>query len=200
MPTLEAMLLDLGCPVDKFSAFCDAQFGLRGSGLCQYTQPGLRPAPLGSDFVNCGGAVEHLRHKEKIFLGARSTSGSWYYRRRQARHAAGTVPASFTKNSKRRPLKTWKGTSRSRDSVHPESPASVVALADVVGRRRKSLLLPNRCQTRCSSWQQTRAYFTRCSNKRPENCSLRPQRRVRGNLSFLRPLPVDGHERSRKPG
>ena len=73
MPTLEAECsLDLGCPPEAFSAFCDAQSGPHRGGVCQYLSRREGPGGLGGHLEHCcgcGGALEGEGGKDPLGAG-----------------------------------------------------------------------------------------------------------------------------------
>ena len=61
MPTLEATCsLDIACPIDKFSAFCDQAPGSYRCGLCEYIGGCEGPCGLGRYLQHCAGCSRAL--------------------------------------------------------------------------------------------------------------------------------------------
>ncbi|WP_417596772.1 quinolinate synthase NadA [Oceanospirillum sp.] len=136
MPTLEATCsLDLGCPVDEFSAFCD-QHADRTVVVYANTSAAVKAR---ADWVVTSSialqVVEHLKDKgEKIIWAPDKHLGGYVQQKTGADmilwDSACIVHEEFKAKGV---LDLKKVYPDAAILVHPESPAAVVELADVVG-------------------------------------------------------------------
>tara|TARA_B100001094_G_C18177320_1_gene798644 strand:+ start:1690 stop:2745 length:1056 start_codon:yes stop_codon:yes gene_type:complete len=136
MPTLEATCsLDLGCPVDAFSAFCD-QHPERTVVVYANTSAAVKAR---ADWVVTSSValeiVDHLDAQgEKIIWGPDRHLGHYIQKQTGADmlmwQSACVVHDEFKANGIRELKKQYP---EAVVLVHPESPASVVEMADVVG-------------------------------------------------------------------
>ncbi|MEY1662400.1 quinolinate synthase NadA [Isoalcanivorax beigongshangi] len=136
MPTLEATCsLDLGCPVDEFSAFCD-QHPDRTVVVYANTSAAVKAR---ADWVVTSSIavelIEHLdRQGEKILWAPDRHLGDYVARKTGADvlcwDSACIVHEEFKARGVLDLKQAWPDAAV---LVHPESPASVVELADVVG-------------------------------------------------------------------
>ncbi|SFM14774.1 quinolinate synthetase [Halopseudomonas yangmingensis] len=136
MPTLEATCsLDLGCPIDEFSAFCD-QHPERTVVVYANTSAAVKAR---ADWVvtsSCAlDIVNHLMDRgEKILWAPDQHLGDYIQRQTGADMLLWQGSCIVHEEFKAKALldlkKVWP---EAAILVHPESPASVVELADVVG-------------------------------------------------------------------
>lgn len=136
MPTLEATCsLDIGCPIDEFSAFCD-QHPDRTVVVYANTSAAVKAR---ADWVvtsSCAQAiVEHLMDKgEKILWAPDKHLGSYIQTKTGADMLLWDGSCIVHEEFKAKSLLDLKAVyPDAAILVHPESPASVVELADVVG-------------------------------------------------------------------
>lgn len=136
MPTLEATCsLDIGCPIDEFSAFCDAHPD-RTVVVYANTSAAVKAR---ADWVvtsSCAlGIVEHLMDRgEKIIWAPDQHLGSYIQTQTGADMLLWEGSCIVHEEFKAKSLLDLKAVHpEAAILVHPESPASVVELADVVG-------------------------------------------------------------------
>ncbi|MBI2380045.1 MAG: quinolinate synthase NadA [Gammaproteobacteria bacterium] len=147
MPTLEATCsLDLGCPIDEFSAFCDAHPDRE---VVVYANTSAAVKARADWVVTSSIAVELIEH-----LSAQGKKLIWAPDRHLGRYVQKQTDADIV---------LWQGACIVHDEfkhqallnlkaqypeaavlVHPESPEAVVAMADVVGSTSQ---LINACKT-----------------------------------------------------
>ncbi|CAM3798781.1 Quinolinate synthase A [Vibrio aerogenes CECT 7868] len=136
MPTLEAECsLDLGCPVDKFTAFCDEH---PDHTVVVYANTSAAVKARADWVVTSSIAldiVEHLDSQDKkIIWGPDRHLGSYIEKQTGAEmllwHGECVVHDEFSADTLRKMKAMYPDAAV---LVHPESPASVVALADAVG-------------------------------------------------------------------
>ncbi|MFC3025455.1 quinolinate synthase NadA [Vibrio zhugei] len=136
MPTLEAECsLDLGCPADKFTEFCDAH---PDHTVVVYANTSAAVKARADWVVTSSIAleiVEHLdSHDHKIIWGPDRHLGSYIANQTGADmllwNGECVVHDEFSADSLRKMKAVYPDAAI---LVHPESPASVVALADAVG-------------------------------------------------------------------
>lgn len=136
MPTLEATCsLDLGCPVDQFSAFCDAHPDYE---VVVYANTSAAVKARADWVVTSSIAVElveHLAAQGKSILWAPDQHlGSYIQQKTGADMLLWDGACIVHEEFKAKALLDLKAVyPDAAVLVHPESPASVVALADVVG-------------------------------------------------------------------
>lgn len=136
MPTLEATCsLDIGCPIDEFSAFCD-QHPDRTVVVYANTSAAVKAR---ADWVVTSSCalqiVEHLMDKdEKILWAPDQHLGNYIERETGADMLLWEGSCIVHEEFKAKALLDLKAVyPEAAVLVHPESPASVVELADVVG-------------------------------------------------------------------
>ena len=136
MPTLEATCsLDIGCPIDEFSAFCD-QHPDRTVVVYANTSAAVKAR---ADWVVTSSCalqiVEHLMDKgEKILWAPDQHLGNYIERETGADMLLWEGSCIVHEEFKAKALLDLKAVyPDAAVLVHPESPASVVELADVVG-------------------------------------------------------------------
>ena len=150
MPTLEAECsLDIGCPVDKFSAFCD-QHPDRAVVVYANTSAAVKAR---ADWVvtsSCAlDIVEHLMEQDKkIIWGPDKYLGSYIQKQTGADMLLWDSSCIVHEEFKARGITDLKTVyPDAAVLVHPESPDSVVEVADVVGSTsqllKASVELPN---------------------------------------------------------
>lgn len=104
MPTLNAECsLDLGCPIDEFTAFCDAH---PDRTVVVYANTSAAVKARADWVVTSSIAVELIEHLDspgENHLGARSSPGTTYKNRPVRMCCAGRAPVSFTTSLRPRP-------------------------------------------------------------------------------------------------
>lgn len=136
MPTLEATCsLDLGCPIDEFSAFCE-QHPDRTVVVYANTSTAVKARADWIVTSSCAlDIVEHLDDKgEKILWGPDRHLGNYIQKQTGADMLMWQGACIVHDEFKTKALKDMK--SLHPDAailVHPESPQEIVALADAVG-------------------------------------------------------------------
>lgn len=140
MPTLEATCsLDLGCPIEAFSDFCD-EHSDRTVVVYANTSAAVKAR---SDWVVTSGialdVVEHLMDKgEKILWAPDKYLGGYIQRETGADMVMWNGACIVHEEFKAQGLKSLMHVHpNAAVLVHPESPESVIALADVVGSTTK---------------------------------------------------------------
>ncbi|WP_376708393.1 quinolinate synthase NadA [Shewanella surugensis] len=136
MPTLDATCsLDLGCPADSFSAFCDAH---PDHTVVVYANTSAAVKARADWVVTSSIALEIVEHLDsegkKIIWGPDRHLGSYIAKETGADMLMWQSECIVHDEFKAKALRELKG--QYPDAailVHPESPASVVALADAVG-------------------------------------------------------------------
>ncbi|MDF2177206.1 quinolinate synthase NadA [Aliiglaciecola sp. CAU 1673] len=136
MPTLEATCsLDLGCPADKFSAFCDQH---PDHTVVVYANTSAAVKARADWVVTSSIALEIVEHLDsqgkKILWGPDKHLGSYIQKQTGADMLMWQGACIVHDEFKARALKALK--EQYPDAailVHPESPANVVAMADAVG-------------------------------------------------------------------
>ncbi|WP_409525942.1 quinolinate synthase NadA [Nitrincola sp. MINF-07-Sa-05] len=150
MPTLEATCsLDIGCPVDEFSAFCD-QYPDHEVVVYANTSAAVKAR---ADWVVTSSialkVVEHLSDQGKKIVWAPDRHlGEYVQRQTGAEMVLWEGSCIVHEEFKSKGLKELKALyPEAAVLVHPESPAAVVDLADVVGSTsqliRAAATLPN---------------------------------------------------------
>jgi quinolinate synthase len=136
MPTLEATCsLDIGCPIDEFSAFCD-QYPERTVVVYANTSAAVKAR---ADWVVTSSCaleiIEHLMDKGETFIwGPDKHLGSYIQNQTGADMLMWDGSCIVHEEFKAKGLNDLKAVyPNAAILVHPESPASVVELADVVG-------------------------------------------------------------------
>ncbi|HXG28387.1 MAG TPA: quinolinate synthase NadA [Nevskiales bacterium] len=136
MPDLEAdCSLDLGCPADEFGAFCDAH---PDHTVVVYANTSAAVKARADWMATSGIALDLVRYLhargEKIIWAPDRHLGAWVQRETGADillwDGACVVHEAFKADGIKRLLEEHPD---AKVLVHPESPAEVVALADVVG-------------------------------------------------------------------
>lgn len=136
MPTLEATCsLDLGCPVDTFSAFCDAHSDYE---VVVYANTSAAVKARADWVVTSSIAVELVEHLaaqgKRILWAPDQHLGSYIQQKSGADMLLWDGACIVHEEFKAKALQDLKSVyPDAAVLVHPESPASVVALADVVG-------------------------------------------------------------------
>ena len=137
MPDLDATCsLDLGCPIDEFSAFCDQHPGPHGGGLRQHQRGGEGALRLAGHFqLRAGHRRGRSRTRATRSCGRPTSTWARYIQRETGAdmvfwNGSCIVHDEF-KAFELEALK--KEYPKAKVLVHPESPADVVALADAVG-------------------------------------------------------------------
>ena len=185
MPTLEATCsLDLGCPIDEFSAFCDEHPDRQ---VVVYANTSAAVKARADWVVTSSIALavaEHLADRgEKILWAPDRYLGDYVRRQSGADILMWDGACIVHEEFKARGIADLKKVyPDAAVLVHPESPAAVLELADRVGSTTQIIRAAVEMDLALSS-PPTRASFTSCSN--------RPRAR---NLSSPRPpataLPV----------
>ncbi|MGC2048196.1 MAG: quinolinate synthase NadA [Gallionella sp.] len=136
MPDLDANCsLDLGCPADEFTAFCDAH---PDHTVVVYANTSAAVKARADWMVTSSIAlpiVRHLKEQGKKILWAPDRHlGNYIQQQTGAEILMWQGSCMVHDEFKARELQTLKAQHpRAKVLVHPESPAAVIALADVVG-------------------------------------------------------------------
>lgn len=136
MPDLEANCsLDIGCPPDRFAAFCDAH---PDRTVVVYANTSAAVKARADWMVTSGSAVDVVRHLkergEKIIWAPDKYLGEYVQRQTGADMLLWQGSCIVHEEFKGKELAAMKAEHpQAKVLVHPESPASVVELADVVG-------------------------------------------------------------------
>lgn len=136
MPTLEATCsLDVGCPIEQFSAFCDAH---PDHTVVVYANTSAAVKARADWVVTSSIALEIVEHLDsegkKNHLGARPSLGSYIAKQTGAEMLMWQGECIVHDEFKARALRQLKAQHpNAAILVHPESPASVVEMADAVG-------------------------------------------------------------------
>jgi len=142
MPDLEAECsLDLGCPVDEFSAFCDAH---PDRTVVVYANTSAAVKARADWVVTSSVGIDIVRHLheqgEKIIWGPDRHLGKYIARETGADMLLWQGSCLVHNEFKATELNQLKAEyPEAKVLVHPESPDSVVALADVIGSTSKLL-------------------------------------------------------------
>ncbi|MGM8871923.1 quinolinate synthase NadA [Psychrobacter sp. 2Y5] len=142
MPDLEAECsLDLGCPVNEFSAFCDAH---PDRTVVVYANTSAAVKARADWVVTSSVGIDIIRHLheqgEKIIWGPDRHLGKYIARETGADMLLWQGSCLVHNEFKATELNQLKAEyPEAKVLVHPESPDSVVALADVVGSTSKLL-------------------------------------------------------------
>ena len=166
MPTLEATCsLDVGCPADAFSAFCD-QHPDRTVVVYANTSADVKAR---ADWVVTSSialdVVEHLDAKgEKILWAPDKYLGSYVQKQTGADMVMWDGSCIVHEEFKAQGISSIKQVyADAAVLVHPESPESVIELADVVGSTSQLIALLKVCHNRNLSSPLIRVFFTKCS-------------------------------------
>ncbi|WP_394131711.1 quinolinate synthase NadA [Shewanella maritima] len=136
MPTLEATCsLDLGCPIEKFNQFCDAH---PDHTVVVYANTSAAVKARADWVVTSSIALEIVEHLDsedkKIIWGPDRHLGSYIAKQTGAEMLMWQGDCIVHDEFKSKALKELKAQyPNAAVLVHPESPASVVAIADAVG-------------------------------------------------------------------
>ncbi len=173
MPTLEATCsLDLGCPADAFSAFCD-QHPDRVVVVYANTSAAVKAR---ADWVVTSSialdVVEHLDSEgKKILWGPDRHLGAYVQKQTGADMLLWQGACIVHDEFKAKALvELKKQYPNAAVLVHPESPANVVDLADAVGSTSQLIKASQTMPMIPLSWQQTGAFSIRCNRL----CQRRP--------------------------
>ena len=136
MPTLEATCsLDLGCPVDEFTAFCDAHPDYT---VVVYANTSAAVKARADWVVTSSCAVEIIEHLdslgEKIIWAPDQHLGRYIQKKTGAQMLLWDGACIVHEEFRARGIENMKALHpHAAVLVHPESPESVVAIADAVG-------------------------------------------------------------------
>jgi len=136
MPDLHAdCSLDIGCPIDEFNAFCNSH---PDRTVVVYANTSAAVKARADWMVTSGSAVDVVRHLaekgEKIIWAPDKYLGEYVQAQSGADMVLWQGSCIVHEEFKGRELAELKGEHpRARVLVHPESPAPVIAQADVVG-------------------------------------------------------------------
>ena len=178
MPDLEAECsLDLGCPEEAFSAFCD-QHPDRTVVVYANTSAAVKAR---ADWVVTSSValeiVSYLKSRgEKLIWGPDRHLGDYIRRETGADMLLWQGSCIVHNEFKGQELAALKA--EHPDAVvlvHPESPQSVIELGDVVGSTSKLLKAPYRVPKKNSSWRPIWASCTKCKSRHPTK-NLSPPR------------------------
>lgn len=181
MPDLEAECsLDLGCPEEAFSAFCD-QHPDRTVVVYANTSAAVKAR---ADWVVTSSValeiVSYLKSRgEKLIWGPDRHLGDYIRRETGADMLLWQGSCIVHNEFKGQELAALKA--EHPDAVvlvHPESPQSVIELGDVVGSTSKLLKAAVSRPEKNSSWQLTWASCTKCKSRRPTKNLSQPRRRA----------------------
>ena len=174
MPDLEATCsLDLGCPADEFAAFCDAH-PEREVVVYANTSAAVKAR---ADWVVTSSialeVAEHLAAEDRKIIWAPDRHLGDYVRRQTGADILMWDGACIVHEEfKARGVADLKQVHPDAAVlVHPESPASVIELADRVGSTTQIIKLPPRCPTTPLSWRLIRGFSSNCSRPHPTNSS-----------------------------
>lgn len=177
MPTLEATCsLDLGCPVDEFSAFCD-QHPERTVVVYANTSAAVKAR---ADWVVTSSCaveiVEHLMDNgEPILWAPDQHLGRYIQRETGADMLLWDGACIVHEEFKAKQLEDMKALyPDAAILVHPESPESVVALADAVGSTSQLIKAAQTLPNKTFIVATDRASSTRCSSCARTRISSRP--------------------------
>ncbi len=179
MPDLEAECsLDLGCPEEAFSAFCD-QHPDRTVVVYANTSAAVKAR---ADWVVTSSValeiVSYLKSRgEKLIWGPDRHLGDYICRETGADMLLWQGSCIVHNEFKGQELAALKA--EHPDAVvlvHPESPQSVIELGDVVGSTSKLLKAAVSRPEKNSSWRPIWASCTKCKSRRPTK-NLSPRRR-----------------------
>lgn len=181
MPDLEAECsLDLGCPEEAFSAFCD-QHPDRTVVVYANTSAAVKAR---ADWVVTSSValeiVSYLKSRgEKLIWGPDRHLGDYIRRETGADMLLWQGSCIVHNEFKGQELAALKA--EHPDAVvlvHPESPQSVIELGDVVGSTSKLLKAAVSRPEKNSSWRPTWASCTKCKSRRPTKNSSPRRRRA----------------------
>lgn len=181
MPDLEAECsLDLGCPEEAFSAFCD-QHPDRTVVVYANTSAAVKAR---ADWVVTSSValeiVSYLKSRgEKLIWGPDRHLGDYIRRETGADMLLWQGSCIVHNEFKGQELAALKA--EHPDAVvlvHPESPQSVIELGDVVGSTSKLLKAAVSRPEKNSSWRPIWASCTKCKSRRPTKNLLPPRRRA----------------------
>lgn len=179
MPDLEAECsLDLGCPEEAFSAFCD-QHPDRTVVVYANTSAAVKAR---ADWVVTSSValeiVSYLKSRgEKLIWGPDRHLGDYICRETGADMLLWQGSCIVHNEFKGQELAALKAEHpEAVVLVHPESPQSVIELGDVVGSTSKLLKAAVSRPEKNSSWRPIWASCTKCKSRRPTN-NLSPRRR-----------------------
>ncbi len=179
MPDLEAECsLDLGCPEEAFSAFCDRH---PDRTVVVYANTSAAVKARADWVVTSSVALEivsYLKSRgEKLIWGPDRHLGDYIRRETGADMLLWQGSCIVHNEFKGQELAALK--TKHPDAavlVHPESPQSVIELGDVVGSTSKLLKAAVSRPEKNSSWRPIWASCTKCKSRRPTK-SLSPHRR-----------------------
>ena len=200
MPTLEATCsLDLGCPIDEFSAFCD-QHPDRKVVVYANTSAAVKAR---ADWVVTSGialdVAEHLADQgEKIIWAPDQHLGDYVRRETGADILMWDGACIVHEEFKARGIADLKAVyPDAAVLVHPESPASVRELADRVGSTTQIIRAASRNGQQTFYRRHRPGHFLQtAAGSTGQGIHYCPNCRRRCHLSKLCQLPVDGDERT----
>ncbi len=171
MPTLEATCsLDIGCPVDEFSAFCD-QHPDRTVVVYANTSAAVKAR---ADWVVTSSialdVVEHLMDRsEKLIWGPDKHLGSYIQQQTGADMLMWNGSCIVHEEFKAKGILDLKRVYPDAALlVHPESPASVVEIADVVGSTSQLIRAAHELPNKTLIVATDRGIFYKMRQKAPE--------------------------------
>ena len=199
MPDLDANCsLDLGCPIDAFSAFCDAN---PDRTVVVYANTSAAVKARSDWLVTSSCALDIVRALKdkghKILWAPDKHLGGYIQRETGADMLMWTGSCIVHDEFKAFELEALKKEHpKAKVLVHPESPADVIALADAVGSTSailKAARETGRARVHRRHRQRHDAHAAPAEPRQGVHRSA--HRRQQRHLQELRALPLDGHER-----
>lgn len=196
MPTLNAECsLDLGCPIDEFTAFCDAH---PDRTVVVYANTSAAVKARADWVVTSSIAVELIEHLDspgRKSSGRPIVTGKLCTKQTGADVLCWQGACIVHDEFKTQALTRMRGlypTPRFWCTRNPRSPSSTWRMPS--GQPASSFMLRKPCHTSSSLWRPIAVSSTRCSRPCRKNVARSADRRRRGDLPKLRALPVDGDE------
>jgi quinolinate synthase len=204
MPDLDATCsLDLGCPVDEFSAFCDAH---PDRTVVVYANTSAAVKARADWVVTSSCALDIVRalkdQGQKILWAPDRHLGGYIQRETGADMVFWNGACIVHDEFKAFELQALKAEHPgARVLVHPESPADVVALADAVGSTSGILKAAREMDAHGVHRRHRQRHAAQAAHAEPRQDFYRSaDRRQQRHLQKLRALPLDGHERAGRAG
>lgn len=182
MPTLNAECsLDLGCPIDAFTAFCDAH---PDRTVVVYANTSAAVKARADWVVTSSIAVELIEHLdslgEKIIWAPDRHLGNYVQKQTGADVLCWQGACIVHDEFKTQALARMKALyPDAAILVHPESPSPLSTWRMPWVQPASLSMRPERCRTSSSSWRPIAVSFIRCSRPCRRKSSLKPQRQAR---------------------